>query len=251
MLRGVVLTRARRSGPRVPRCKARAALLIVAHTRTIVLPIASWPRTIAVVPLVVVVIPLIIALTALIRARLKLLTSPEISIIEAVAHTSIIVRTSVAHACSFIALRATAVPRLPPVVVPRVTAAIGIPEGRAPEIEIITMGIARIHSEVPKAVEPIDRAIEVSCLEEILVLPIEKDIAQVEVAPSPIVAIEVCFRGDTHKIVEVNLVACLILLLSKVHLIRHFVGEEESLLASLLEAHCLRCFCQKEQRAKH
>ena len=69
-------------------------------------------------------------------------------------------------------------------------------------------------------------------------MPVEEDIAQVEVALAPIYSVEVIYRIDTHQIVEVGLVSSLILVIGQVELVSHLVSEEESLLASLLITHC-------------
>ena len=122
--------------------------------------------------------------------------------------------------------------------VPGVAAAVNGIEAGHSEVEIVTIGIAGIDAEVPETVAPVEGAIEVGGVQECPVLPVEQYIAQIEVAMLPVEPIEVVIVVDTHEVVEVDLVCCLILLFGEVELVGHLVGEEQSLLASLLIAHC-------------
>lgn len=117
------------------------------------------------------------------------------------------------------------------------SAAVGAPKRRAAEEEIIAVGIARVHGEVPDIVEEVKRAVEIGRFEEKVVLPVEQDIAQIEVALQPVIAVKVVGRTDAHEIVEVHLIARLILLVGEVELVRHLVRKKQRALAGLVEAH--------------
>jgi len=118
-----------------------------------------------------------------------------------------------------------------------VAAAIDSIEAGHSEVVVVAVGIAGIDTEVPETIAPVKGTIEVGGVEESPVLPVEQDIAQVEVAVLPVDAIEVVVVVDAHQVVEVDFVCCLILLLGEVQLVSHLVGEEQSLLTSLLIAH--------------
>ena len=109
---------------------------------------------------------------------------------------------------------------------------------RTTEVEIVAVRIAAVDAEVPICSIPVYRAIEVGCIAEQLILPVEEDVTQVEITVCPVNTIEVVIAVDTHQVVEVHLVCCLVLLLGEVQLVSHLVGEEQSLLACLLVAHC-------------
>lgn len=134
---------------------------------------------------------------------------------------------------------ASMIPRLATMSVPAVVTTIGCPKGRASEIEVFAVRIACIDAEMPVARLPIERTIEIGCIEECTILPVEEDITQVEIASCPVFSIEVVGRGDTHKVVEVDLIASLVLFFREVKFICHLVGKKQSLLTSLFVTHCL------------
>ena len=101
------------------------------------------------------------------------------------------------------------------------------------------MWIVREDAEVPVACVPVEWTIEVFCCAEATILPIPEDVAQVEVTSCPVCSIAVVHGVYTHEVVEVYLVCCLILLFCQVKLVCHLIGEEQSLLTSLLITHCV------------
>lgn len=94
---------------------------------------------------------------------------------------------------------------------------------------------------MPYAGGPIQRPVKVCGGAECLVLPVEQDVAQVEVALPPVCLIEVVGRVYAHQVVQVHLVGCVILLFGEVQLVCHLVGEEQSLFARLFVAHRVGC----------
>jgi len=60
---------------------------------------------------------------------------------------------------------------------------------RTSEIKIMAMRIAGINSEMPCAGVPVQRAIEVTCGTECVILPVEQDITEIQITVSPINAI--------------------------------------------------------------
>ena len=135
------------------------------------------------------------------------------------------------------------IPRVSAVHVPGVTSTIDAIEVRTSEVEVVTMGIACINAKVPEACIPVERTVEIGGIQVELVLPVQKDIAQVEVTALPIDSVEIVLGINAHEVVKVYLVGCFILLFREVELVGHLVGEEQSLLTGLLVAHGVgRCY---------
>ena len=107
-------------------------------------------------------------------------------------------------------------------------------------IEEVAVGIVAIDGERPSTTVPKKRMEEVVGRSEDAVLPVEEDVTQVGIAVDEIVAVDIIGRLHTEQIVEVDLVAIFVLLVVEVELIRHLIGEEQSLLASLLVIHCMQ-----------
>ena len=111
------------------------------------------------------------------------------------------------------------------------------------EEEIVAVWVAGVDTEVPVAGIPVERTVEIGCSNVCAILPVKQYVAQVEVALTPVVTVEVVVCIDTHEVVEVYLVGSLILCIAEIKFIRHLVGEEQSLLACLFVAHgfCRNC----------
>ena len=122
--------------------------------------------------------------------------------------------------------------------VPGMSATVGCIEVWTAEVEIVTIGIAGIHAEVPVTGFPVEGTVEVAGGQIGIPLPVEQDIAQVEVTALPIGSEHVMTARHSHQIVEVDLVGGLILLIGQVELVGHLVGQEQGLVAGLLIAHC-------------
>ena len=121
--------------------------------------------------------------------------------------------------------------------VPAVSTPVGGIEVWTSVEEIVAVGIAGIDAEMPIACIPVERTIEVGGCDEGIPLPCIKDVAQVEVTTLPVGTIHIVYAGDTHEVVEVDFVRCLVLGISQVELVGHLVGEEQGLVAGLLVAH--------------
>ena len=167
-----------------------------------------------------------------------------VATIEPVAHTEAVVVGAVTMTSAELT---SVIPAASAVHAPAVSTVVGHVEVGTTEVEIGAIGIAGIDAEVPVASLPIERTIEITCLEIGAILPVEQDIAEVEVTTFPIDAVKVGLRVDIHQIVEVDLVGSLVLFLGQVELIRHLVGKEESLLASLFVTHGVGLDCESEQ----
>lgn len=113
------------------------------------------------------------------------------------------------------------------------------PEGRTAEVEVTAVRIACIDAEVPIARRPVERTVEIGSVKERPVLPVEQYVTQVEVAPCPVITVEVIGRGYSHEIVEVHLITSLILFLGQIQFVCHLVGQEQRLLTCLFVTHCL------------
>lgn len=132
------------------------------------------------------------------------------------------------------------VPAAPGISPPTVTAVIADIEMWPSEIEVVAVWVAGIDAEMPKASVPIERPIEICGVDVRAILPVEKNITQVEITLCPIDTKEVVVVVDAHQIIEVDLVCCLVLVLGQVELVCHFVGKEQSLFTGLVVTHA-RC----------
>ena len=166
-----------------------------------------------------------------------------VTAVEPVAHASVSSRTTMSASREVTSV----IPAASAVAPPTVTSTIDCPEMGASEVEIVAVWIAGIDAEVPVSSVPIERAIEIGGCQIGFVLPLEQDIAKVEVALCPVDSVEVCLGIDTHQVVEVDLVCGLVLLLGEVEFIGHLVSKEQSLLAGLLVTHCACRQCDGQQ----
>jgi hypothetical protein len=121
--------------------------------------------------------------------------------------------------------------------VPSVTSTIcGIEVGTS-EVEIVTMWVTAIDAEVPVACFPVEWTIEICGCYIGIPLPVQQDVAEVQVPALPVCAENVSTTCHSHQIVEVYLVGSLILLICEVELIGHLVSQEQGLITSLLITH--------------
>ena len=138
--------------------------------------------------------------------------------------------------------------------VPGVCTMIGVIEVRTSEVEVVTVWVTGIDAEMPVAGVPVQRTIEIGSCDEGIPLPVKQDIAQVEITALPVGSIHIVTAGDTHQIVEIDLIGCLVLFVSEIQLISHLVGQEQGLVAGLLIAHCVcrdGCCQHHHQCEKH
>ena len=108
---------------------------------------------------------------------------------------------------------------------------------RCTEIEVVTVWIAGVHTEVPIACIPIKRAIEIGGIAVHAVLPIKQNVTQVQIAALPVESEQVVIVVDAHQVVEVNLVCSLILVIGEVQLVGHLVRQEQGLPTRLVVTH--------------
>ena len=120
---------------------------------------------------------------------------------------------------------------------PGMTAAIGGIEMGTAEVEVVTARIAGIDAKVPVACLPEQRTVEIGCCAEGIPLPGVEDVAQIQVTALPVYTKNVVNAGNSHQVVEVNLIGSLVLSVGKVQLVGHLIGQEQSLVAGLLVAH--------------
>ena len=138
--------------------------------------------------------------------------------------------------------------------VPSVGTMIGVIEVRTSEVEVVTVWVAGIDAEVPVAGIPVQRTIEIGRCDEGIPLPVKQDITQVEITALPVRSVHIVTAGDTHQIVEVDLIGCLVLFVCEIQLISHLVSQEQGLVAGLLIAHCVcrdGCCQHHHQCEKH
>ena len=136
---------------------------------------------------------------------------------------------------------------------PGVCPTIGSVESGTSEVEVVAVWIAGIDAEVPIAVAPEQRTVEVTGCDVCLPLCVIQYVAEVAVAALPVVTIDIVITRHTHQVVEIDLVGGLILFISQIQLISHLIGQEQSLVASLFITHCLArcCYRQHTQKGYH
>ena len=174
--------------------------------------------------------------------------SAEVTTIPAIMHAEVL-----SVGCTEV-LPVAVVVTMSPMNVPGMSSTIGGIEVRTSEEEIVTMRIAAIDAEVPVACLPVEWAIEVAGCQVGVPLPVEQDIAEIEISALPIGAEHVSATSYTHQVVEVDFVSCFVLLISQIQLVCHLVGEEQGLATGLLVAHCTcchRCGQHHHQCEKH
>ena len=179
--------------------------------------------------------------------RAVTVATTELTTIPAVLHADVLSVMTIVAAVSVIIAMAT-------YSVPGMGTTIGVIEVRTSEVEVVTVGITGIDAEVPVTGVPVQRTIEIGCCHEGIPLPVEQDITQVEITALPVGSIHIVTAGDTHQVVEIDLLGCLVLFVSKIQLISHLVGQEQGLVASLLITHCVcrdRCCQHHHQCEKH
>lgn len=164
-------------------------------TAIIVKTIAVGSVVIVTAVAVIAVITVIMPVTAVIAVK---------SVVVVVAHSC--VWTTVIKCMAMVSPVAH-----PSVAVPTVSSAIRHVHGWAGEVEMCAVWIACIYSEVPTACIPIQRTVKVGGFAKRPILPVEKNISQVNVASLPICAIHIVASSHSHKIVEVYLIGCIIL----------------------------------------
>ena len=130
--------------------------------------------------------------------------------------------------------------------VPGVCTTISSIEHRTSKEEVVTVRIAGIDAEMPVACVPVEWAVEVAGSYVCLPLCVEQNVAQVAIAALPVVAIDIVIARHTHQVVEVDLIGGLILLVGKVQLVSHLIGQEQGLVASLFVTHCLARCCYRQ-----
>ncbi len=103
---------------------------------------------------------------------------------------------------------------------------------------IIAPAVIAVDWIVPATSAPSERTVEVIQSHIQLILIIRENISQVGVPPAPPCAVYVCTAADTEQIIQVNLVSQLILLVGKVKLVCHLVGQEQGFALCLVDWHC-------------
>ena len=173
-----------------------------------------------------------------------------VAAVKTIAHSETVVVAAMTVSGT---IGASVIPTTSTVHTPAVSTVVGKVEVWPSEIEIGAVRVTGVDAEVPVACAPVEGAIEVRGIQIQTILPIEEDIAQVEITALPIDAIEVVLCVYAHEVIEVYLVGCFILLFREVELIGHLVGQEQSLLAGLLVAHgACRCYeCEQCHKGGH
>ena len=206
---------------------------------------------VTVIPVVVTVVPVVAASRTRYASRAAAVLATIVTTVPSAAHAEM---APTLHVTRPEVVAATLVVAASAIHAPAVTTSVGCIEVRTAEVEIVAAGITGIYPEVPVAAIPYQRTIEIGGCTEEVPLPAVEYVANVLVAALPVQAQHIVIVGDTHQVVEVDLIGCLILQVSKIQLVGHLVGEEKGLVASLLVGHgaCRHCHGQKgEQGDNH
>ena len=165
-----------------------------------------------------------------------------VTTVPAVAHTEVF---TISSALEVVAV--SVVVAVSAVTMPGMSSAIGGIEVRPTEVEVVAVRIACIDGEVPETGVPVKRTIEIAGCTEGSPLPVEENVAEVEVTALPIDAEDIVNTCYSHQVVEIDFIGGLILLIGKIEFVCHLVGEEEGLIASLFVAHRVGGSCGHDQ----
>jgi len=230
---------------------ARRAVATSAFVAIAFVVVTVVPVVVTVVPVVVTVVPVVAVSRTRYASRAAAVLATIVTTVPSAAHAEM---APTLHVTRPEVIAATLVVAASAIHAPAVTTSVGCIEVRTAEVEIVAAGITGIYPEVPVAAIPYQRTIEIGGCTEKVPLPAVEYVANVLVAALPVQAQHIVIVGDTHQVVEVDLIGCLILQVSKIELVGHLVGEEKSLVASLLVGHgaCRHCHGQKgEQGDNH
>ena len=216
----------------------------------IIVAVVAWPSTAIVVAAASRTFKAVSVVAATRDSCGAVAASAIVAAIPSIAHAAMLVAHSVAWTevvAMALIVASTAIP------VPAVAATIAHVEVGTSEVEIVAPRIVGIDAEVPETCVPVQRTVEIGGCTIEVPLPRIENVAEVKVATLPVGAEDVVTASDTHQIVEVDLVGCLVLCVGEVQLVCHLVGQEQCLLASLLVAHgvCACCYRQHGNQGKH
>lgn len=110
---------------------------------------------------------------------------------------------------------------------------IGIESVRTRTEELVAVGIVGVNTEVPAVVRPHHRTIEVGNSHIAVVLPAVEHVAQAVVTIYPAAAEDVGVGYQTHHIVKIDFIHCLVLTGVEIQLVSHLIGQEQGLGAGL------------------
>ena len=214
--------------------------------RVPVVPVIAMISIIARVPVVamiaVVTMISVVAYSGACRAVAVTMAVAIVSAVPAVAHSEVCTISSAVEVVTV-----SVIVTVSSVTMPGMSSAIGGIEVWPTEVEVVAVGIACIDGEVPETGAPVERTVEVTGCTEGSPLPVEEDVADVEVTALPIDAIDIVNTCYSHQVVEIDFIGGLILLIGQIEFVCHLIGEEEGLIASLFVAHRVGGSCGHDQ----
>lgn len=155
-------------------------IIAVAIVSVVIITVAI----VSVVIIAVAMIPVAMIPVAIISVAFMTVTISVVTSVKSVSHAG----RFMTYSRSVTKIPA-AVPRAMPIVMPAMPAIVNEDKVWSAKIEIVTMGVTCVDGKVPVASVPVQRTIEIAGCAESTILPVEQNIAQVEIASSPIVAI--------------------------------------------------------------
>lgn len=128
-----------------------------------------------------------------------------------------------------------------------VAAAIADVDRRTVEV-VMAVVIAVTNGIVPRGMSPIDRAEEIAERTVEVVLPIEKNVAQIRIAVIPIVSSAIGGAANTHQVFKIYLVSAVVLFRGEVKFVGHLVGQEPSPFSRFVIAYRPSAGCHAERQ---
>ena len=135
----------------------------------------------------------------------------------------------------------------------RVTMVVAAPVGNENlrvGVEETASVIVSVHCECPTTCMPSHRTIEVGECHILVELPGVQHEAEVCIAAIPPDAEDISVSVQTHQVVEIDLIDCLILCSGKVELVSHLVREEEGIVLCCIIAHSCVPLVASGQRSR-
>lgn len=161
-----------------------ACTTIIAMANGLISVVIIAVAIVSVVIIAVAMIPVAMIPVAIISVAFMTVTISVVTSVKSVSHAG----RFMTYSRSVTKIPA-AVPRAMPIVMPAMPAIVNEDKVWSAKIEIVTMGVTCVDGKVPVASVPVQRTIEIAGCAESTILPVEQNIAQVEIASSPIVAI--------------------------------------------------------------
>ena len=106
-------------------------------------------------------------------------------------------------------------------------------------VEMALVAVVGVDIESPSTPMPCQRTIEVGQADILVILVSSQNKLKVSIATAPPNTVHVVASVNTHQVVEIDFIDCLILCCREVQLVSHLVRKEQSLILGCIIAHCV------------